>query len=76
MEITPPTIPDDHPDRLISCQEAMEAATLGLIDTAIAAGWSRVEALAAISELADNLMLAHQSMGDTDAIVAMIKRMK
>ena len=49
----------DYADRGPDCQEALEANILALVDRAVARGWSRSEVLAAIGELADNLMLAN-----------------
>ncbi|MGN8113314.1 hypothetical protein [Labrys sp. 22185] len=47
----------DISDRIPECEEAMEPAFLAVIDEAVAAGWSKVEAAIALSSLADHCML-------------------
>lgn len=75
MDIDKPTLRDDHPDRVIACQEAMERSVAELIDTATAAGWKFEEVIAALSELADNLMLAHQANADTENTIEQMRRL-
>lgn len=75
MDIGKPTLRDNHPDRVIACQEAMERSIAELIETATAAGWKFDEFIAAISELADNLMLAHQANADTESSIEQLRRL-
>lgn len=56
-------------DRFIGLQEALEGRFLHLIDHAVIAGWSRLEAIAALAELADNAMLAEISNGETERAI-------
>lgn len=42
--VAPPKRPTNHPDRLLDCEEAMEAAFQMVIQRAAAAGWSQREA--------------------------------
>lgn len=63
MIIIPPTIPTDHPDRPIACQEAIETAFLSLADQAQDAGWREAEVAAALVDLADNHLLAIEANG-------------
>lgn len=52
-----PRHPTPYPDRHLDCQEALEDGILALLDQAEAAGWTRAEAIAAITDVADNTML-------------------
>lgn len=54
-----------YPDRPIECQEALEARVIALIDEGLAAGWSTQDLTFALSELADNLMLADMANAET-----------
>jgi hypothetical protein len=58
-KIHAPTMPEDHPDRVLLCQEALEAEFLSLSDRARQAGWSREEVAMALMELADNYFLVN-----------------
>ncbi|WP_312405197.1 hypothetical protein [Rhizobium sp.] len=53
----------------------MELSVAELIDTATAAGWKYEEVVAAINELSDNLMLAHQANADTESSIEQLRRM-
>ncbi|MND64563.1 hypothetical protein D3C80_559030 [compost metagenome] len=75
MDIDKPTLTNDHPDRVIACQEAMELSVAELIDKATAAGWKYEEVIAAISELADNLMLARHANADTESSIEELQRL-
>lgn len=66
---------DDDPDRHLRCQDALQAAFRELVGAANQAGWSEFEALAAIADLADNELLSHAANCDTDALIALLKRM-
>jgi hypothetical protein len=73
-DILPPAVPDDHPDRHVSCQFALHAAFLQIAGRAVAAGWNEREVAAALVDLADNHMLGLISTTEVEAIVAIIKR--
>jgi hypothetical protein len=53
-----PKTPSGHPDRLLSCEEAMEkafnASMDDLVAQAVAAGWGAAEAEEAVLSLAQN----------------------
>lgn len=67
--IHPPRLPKDHPDHLLSCEEALEPAFLELMDAAIVAGWDSSEAASAITALADAYVLSRRANAATDAAV-------
>lgn len=65
----------DYADRGLDCQEALESEVLSLIDRAMSSGWTEAEALAAICDLADNLMLARLEHERLSAVIAgLLKR--
>ncbi|TCV68709.1 hypothetical protein EDE09_111144 [Neorhizobium sp. S3-V5DH] len=53
---------------------AVELPIQDVIEAAVAAGWSEAEALAAIIEVADNLMLANVNNAELDALLKAMKR--
>ncbi|WP_172729994.1 hypothetical protein [Neorhizobium galegae] len=53
---------------------AIEIPLQDLIQTAVRAGWDEPEVLTAIIEVADNLMLAHGSNAELDALLKALKR--
>jgi hypothetical protein len=53
-----PKLDRPYPDRSDDCQLALEVKLQELIDQAMAAGWESAEAIAAITNLAINLMVA------------------
>jgi hypothetical protein len=59
-----------NPDRSDDCQLALEAKLQELIDQAMAAGWERAEAMAAITNLAINLMVADLQNTRTSLCIA------
>lgn len=70
----PPRPFPNHPDRLLECEEEVEADVIALVDRATEAGWGGSETLAAIISVAENLMLQRAANAQTDAdILAMIK---
>lgn len=71
--ITPPRLPDDHPDRNLECQEALESRLVELIDTARRSGWAVGEITIALAELADNLRLQHEAVEDMEAAIDAIR---
>jgi len=58
MTIPAPPRPEDHPDRFLDAQEAIETSLLELVDKGIAAGWGEREIIAAIVAVAENRMLS------------------
>ncbi|CDZ52338.1 Hypothetical protein NGAL_HAMBI1189_44350 [Neorhizobium galegae bv. officinalis] len=73
-DIPPPTVPADNENRHLFCQMAIEIPLQDLIQTAVRAGWDEPEVLTAIIEVADNLMLAHGSNAELDALLKALKR--
>lgn len=55
-----PQKPSSYNDRNVDCQEALKADIQELLARATAAGWSMSEALVAVSDVADHLMIADQ----------------
>ncbi|GLS20154.1 hypothetical protein GCM10007874_31710 [Labrys miyagiensis] len=56
-------------DRLLECQEDMEAATTIVIETAMRVGWTEAEVCLALQELADNRLIATQCNAAMDAAI-------
>ncbi|MGV2140051.1 hypothetical protein ACQZ45_18905 [Agrobacterium sp. 16-2014-1-2a] len=71
---SPPSGPDDKASRYLECQHAIEAGLQTLVGSAIASGWGEQEVLAAVIEVADNLMLANMSNSEFDHLLQSIKR--
>jgi hypothetical protein len=74
VDILPPTVPEDAENRHLFCQMAIEFSLQEIIEAAVKAGWGEAEVLTAIIEVADNLVLAHGSNAELDAILAAMKR--
>jgi dsRNA-specific ribonuclease len=74
FNIPAPTVPFDDENRHLFCQMAVELPIQDVIEAAIAAGWSEEETLAAVSEVADNLMLANVNNAELDALLKALKR--
>jgi len=72
-DIPPPPPPDDE-NRHLLCQMAVELPLQDLIEEAVQAGWDETEVLAAIIEVADNLMLANVNNAELDALLRAMKR--
>lgn len=72
MTIPAPPRPEDHPDRFLDAQEAIEAAVLEVIEKAVAAGWGERETLAAVISVAENRALA---LGANDELDDLLKRL-
>jgi hypothetical protein len=53
---------------------AVELPVQDLIEKAVQAGWEETEVLAAIIEVADNLMLTHGENVELDALLKALKR--
>ncbi|MBB3406095.1 hypothetical protein [Rhizobium sp. BK284] len=65
----------DDPDRNIRCQDALQKAVQELVSAAISAGWSEHEVLLALADLVDHQLLALEANNNTDALIALLKRM-
>jgi hypothetical protein len=52
----------------------VEMPLQGIIEAAVKAGWEETEVLTAIIEVADNLVLAHGSKAELDALLKAFKR--
>lgn len=63
-----------YDDRHLECQEALEDGFLDLVDAGEAAGWSRGEILAALTDLADNHVLAGIETDKTDKAIRDVMR--
>ncbi|MBN9034226.1 MAG: hypothetical protein BGO05_12125 [Rhizobiales bacterium 63-7] len=63
--VKPPDIPEDHPDRMLACEQAMEPVFLDVMAAAMASGWIDIEVVTAINTLADNYMLAKAANAET-----------
>jgi hypothetical protein len=74
IEVPGPTVPVNHENRHLFCQMAIEIPLQDLIQAAVKAGWQEPEVLTAIIEVADNLVLAHGSNAELDALLKALKR--
>jgi hypothetical protein len=72
--IPPPTVPADDENRHLFCQMAIEIPLQEIIEAAVELGWEETEVLTAIIEVSDNLMLAHGSNAELDALLKALKR--
>lgn len=72
--IPPPTLPFGHPDRHLMCQMAIELAVQDIVEAAMKMGWQETEALSAITEVADNLILAAGANTEIDELIERLKR--
>lgn len=73
-DIPSPTLPMGDENRHLFCQMAVEIPLQELIEDAVKAGWEETEVLAAIIEVADNLMLAAGSNAELEALLHALKR--
>jgi hypothetical protein len=69
-----PPATGDHEHLHLLCQMALELPLQDLVDTAVEAGWSRQGVLAAITEVADNLMLAEACNDELDQLLSTLRR--
>ena len=65
-EIAPSESEKNHPDRHLSCQEAIEPAFQAVAEIARRSGWSTDDVAAALIDLADNYILALAANTETD----------
>ncbi len=68
-DVPAPKISIRHPDRHLSCQEAIEAAFADLAAQAEDAGWMKEEVAAALVDLADCHMLSQAAAMDTERLI-------
>lgn len=66
MAISGPKIDGEYPDRLVGCEQAIEAELQALIARAMDAGWDEMEACSAISSLVDHHLLSMLANAETD----------
>lgn len=69
ISIDSPTLPIFHPDRAIECQDAIAGALSKLIDDAEGKGWQINEITAAITDLADSIMLQEVDIEETNYLL-------
>ncbi|EKJ94772.1 hypothetical protein C241_15768 [Bradyrhizobium lupini HPC(L)] len=69
-----PCRPDEYSDRFVDCHEALTSKFHDLLDSAIEAGWSEHEVLAAVIEIADNRALANDANSKLQQLLASVKR--
>lgn len=70
----PKAPPEKDESRYIACQMAVETVLQDLVDDAMHRGWEDTEVLSAITEVADNLMLAVAANRDLDLLLAALRR--
>ncbi|CDZ67971.1 hypothetical protein NFO65_26235 [Neorhizobium galegae] len=73
-DIPPPTVPAGDNNRHLFCQMVIEIPLQDLVQAAVTARWDEPEVLTAIIKVADNLMLAHGSNAELDALLKALKR--
>ncbi len=73
-KIPPPTVPNDHPDRFIRCQDALHGKFKDLVECAVSAGWRPEEVLVSLIELADNEALMMEANAEVEAALKVLKR--
>ncbi|CLP90074.1 Uncharacterised protein [Mycobacterium tuberculosis] len=56
------------------CQMALELAVQEIVEAAVKVGWHETEALSAITEVADNLILAAGANAEIDDLLGKLKR--
>lgn len=61
-------------NRHITCQMAVERPLQDLLDVAAQRGWTNVEVLSAIIEVADNLMLAAGANAELEAVLSALRK--
>lgn len=71
--IRSPAIHGEYEDRFLDCQQEADGPVAYLVADMISAGWDGQEALAAIIEVADSMMLA---AADTKAVEEILKRLR
>lgn len=70
----PKAPPEKNETRYIACQMAVETVLQDLVEDAVRRGWEETEVLSAVTEVADNLMLAAAVNRDLDLLLAALRR--
>lgn len=73
-DVTQPKRPMNHPDRVLDCEEAMEAAFQKVIEHAAAAGWSQQEATLGLIGLIQAHVNSMRENEKTDGAIAARRR--
>ncbi|WP_172745968.1 hypothetical protein [Neorhizobium sp. T7_12] len=73
-DVPSPAVPAGDENRHLFCQMAIEIPLQEIIEAAVSAGWEETEVLTAIIDVADNLVLAHGSNAELDALLKALKR--
>lgn len=73
-DIPSPAVPTGDQNRHLFCQMAIEIPLQEIIEAAVKAGWDETEVLAAIIDVADNLVLAAGANAEVDALLKALKR--
>ncbi|KAB1115042.1 hypothetical protein F4V89_05310 [Neorhizobium galegae] len=68
-DIPAPTVGVGHENKHLFCQLAIEIPLQEIVEATAKAGWEEAEVLTAIIKGADNLVLAHGSNADLDALL-------
>ncbi|MDQ0323974.1 hypothetical protein QO002_006181 [Pararhizobium capsulatum DSM 1112] len=71
--IQPPAYPGKYEDRFLDCQREIDTRIIDLVSEACRAGWSAQEVLAAVIEVADNLMLGADENDQVNALLSALK---
>lgn len=74
-EIGSPTHSPDHPDRQLTCEEALEPGLNALADAGVRAGWKAEEVDLAIHTLALARLKAAEANLDTDQAIRRANQM-
>ena len=59
MEVSAPRLDTSHPDRQLSCEEALDVPIRDLVDDAITKGWKAEEVYAAIESVVKAQRIAY-----------------
>ena len=73
MDVHPPVLPADHPDRFIHSLERLEPSFAELEKAAVEAGWTPQEVALAFLDLAKNSLLALDENKRTEAAIAVAR---
>jgi hypothetical protein len=76
MDILPPLVAEDHPDRQLWCEFALQAEFLMVAQRAKELGWGEREIASALVNLADHNMLALIANDKVDDALSQLKRRK
>ncbi|MBW6426017.1 hypothetical protein KX729_32085 [Rhizobium sp. XQZ8] len=68
-DVSAPKLPITHPDRHLSCQEAIDTAFHALASQTEDAGWRKEEVAAALVDLADCHMLSKAAVMDSESLI-------